>query len=175
MVWLNRIGLTNNAFGVGTDHHVSGIGSMVERMTPHIEGKPGYEGYLNDRVVALPGLLRDAGYETLMAGKWHLGHTPDRVPAARGFDRSFTLLNGCHNHYGWEPVYEDRNTIPRIAAFIRRMYYRDDQPVALEELPKGFYSTDSFTDTLLEYLKDREGRQEDRPFISLAPSRRKIC
>lgn len=144
---------------------------MAERMTPDIEGKPGYEGYLNDSVAALPEVLRDAGYETLMAGKWHLGHEPDRVPAARGFERSFTLLNGCHNHYGWEPVYEDRNTIPRIAAVIRRMYYRDNQSVAPDELPKEFYSTDSFTDTLLQYLKDREIRQEDRPVSSLPPSR----
>ncbi|WP_369830476.1 sulfatase-like hydrolase/transferase, partial [Mycobacterium sp. 1245111.1] len=55
---------------------------------------PGYEGYLNDRVVALPELLRDAGYHTLMAGKWHLGNTIDRTPSARGFDRSFALLPG---------------------------------------------------------------------------------
>lgn len=31
---------------------------------------PGYEGYLNERVATLPEVLRDAGYETLMAGVW---------------------------------------------------------------------------------------------------------
>lgn len=45
----------------GTDHHVAGIGSMAERMTKEIRGKPGYEGYLNDRVVSLQECLRDAG------------------------------------------------------------------------------------------------------------------
>ncbi|KAH8892791.1 arylsulfatase [Thozetella sp. PMI_491] len=153
----------------GTDHHIAGIGSMAERMTEEMAGKPGYEGYLNDRIVSFQEVMRDGGYETLMSGKWHLGLTPDRTPHSRGFERSFSLLNGCHNHYGWEPAYEDRSKIPRIAAVLRRMYNRDGAPVAPDELPKGFYSTDSFTDTLLDYLKDRESRKEERPFFAYLP------
>lgn len=34
---------------------------MAERLTDEFKGKPGYEGYLNDRVVSLPEILRDAG------------------------------------------------------------------------------------------------------------------
>lgn len=85
----------------GTDHHVSGIGSMAERMTAEIEGKPGYEGYLNDRIVSIQELMRDSGYETMISGKWHLGMIQDRMPSSRGFNRSFGLMNGCHNHYGY--------------------------------------------------------------------------
>jgi len=44
----------------GTDHHIAGIGTMLEVTIPGFQGAPGYEGYLNDRVVALPELLRDA-------------------------------------------------------------------------------------------------------------------
>ena len=65
---------------------------MIESLREFQRDKPGYEGYLNDRVVALPELLQDGGYHTLMAGKWHLGLTPDRFPSQRGFDRSFALL-----------------------------------------------------------------------------------
>ena len=50
---------------------------------------PGYEGYLNDKVAALPEILEDAGYATMMSGKWHLGWTPDRYPDKRGFQKSF--------------------------------------------------------------------------------------
>lgn len=64
---------------------------------------PGYEGYLNERVAALPEILQDGGYHTVMAGKWHLGLTKERSPHARGFDRSLALLPACSNHYNYLP------------------------------------------------------------------------
>ena len=71
---------------------IAGVGAMIESIQEFQKDKPGYEGYLNDRVAALPELLQDVGYYTLMSGKWHLGLTPDRFPSRRGFDRSFALL-----------------------------------------------------------------------------------
>lgn len=68
---------------------------MYEGLREFQIGKPGYEGYLNDRVAALSELLQDDGYHTLLTGKWHLGLTPDRWPCERGFDRSYTLLPVC--------------------------------------------------------------------------------
>jgi arylsulfatase len=38
--------------------------------------------------------LKANGYHTYMAGKWHLGHSPDTIPHARGFERSFSSLLG---------------------------------------------------------------------------------
>src|ERR1700747_1741132 len=35
----------------GTDHHTAGNGTMLEVAIPGFQGAPGYEGYLNDRVV----------------------------------------------------------------------------------------------------------------------------
>lgn len=58
-------------------------------------------------VAALPELMQDNSYLTLMSGKWHLGLRPDNNPAARGFDRSFALLPGCSNHWGYEPQFQD--------------------------------------------------------------------
>ncbi len=56
----------------------------------------------------IPSLLKPAGYQTALTGKWHLGVTPDTVPNARGFDYFYGFLNGCvdyysHRYYWGEP------------------------------------------------------------------------
>ncbi len=141
----------------GTDHHVAGIGTMLEVAVPGFQGAPGYEGYLNDRVVALPELLRDAGYLTLMSGKWHLGHTIERSPWARGFERSFALLPAGASHYG--------GAAGRGFSPVPTLYTEDDQFVTVGE---DFYSSDSYTDTLLGYFRDR-AEDDDRPFFAYLP------
>ena len=78
----------------GADNHIAGLGNMAEFTAPNQKGKPGYEGYLNDRVVPVSSLLKDAGYNTYMAGKWHMGEEPEHWPAARGFSRDLTLIPG---------------------------------------------------------------------------------
>ncbi|CAM3423827.1 hypothetical protein PSGE105469_29590 [Pseudomonas gessardii] len=45
---------------------------------------------LNRNVVTVAELLKGAGYNTFMSGKWHLGATEQSNAAARGFERSFT-------------------------------------------------------------------------------------
>jgi arylsulfatase len=82
----------------GTDNHIAGLGNMGELLTPAQRGKPGYEGHLTDRVVSLAEVLRTRDYHAYMAGKWHLGHAPEHFPHARGFERSFSMLNGGSNY-----------------------------------------------------------------------------
>lgn len=93
---------TRSMLMTGTDHHIAGLGQLQEitRSSPAHKGKPGHEGYLHERVVALPELLRDGGYFTCMSGKWHLGLKPEHHPNNRGFKKSLALLPGCANHYG---------------------------------------------------------------------------
>jgi arylsulfatase A-like enzyme len=83
----------------GADNHVTGLGNMAEFTAPNQKGKPGYEGYLNDRVASVSALLKDAGYNTYMAGKWHMGEEPEHWPAARGFTRDLTLIPGGGSHF----------------------------------------------------------------------------
>ena len=148
---------TRSMLLTGTDHHVAGIGTMAEVVPPGFRGAPGYEGYLNDRVVALPELLRDAGYLTLMSGKWHLGNTIETSPWARGFERSFALLPGGASHYGGSAA---RDFLPAPT-----LYTEDDQFVTVGD---DFYSSDSYTDTLLRYLRER-APEDDREFFAYLP------
>jgi arylsulfatase A-like enzyme len=48
----------------------------------------------------LPEMLKDAGYQTAMVGKWHLGHAkPEYWPTQRGFDSFYGALVGEIDHF----------------------------------------------------------------------------
>ncbi|HEY7117497.1 MAG TPA: sulfatase-like hydrolase/transferase, partial [Tepidisphaeraceae bacterium] len=83
----------------GVDTHLNGLGNMDEWTAPNQRDLAGYEGYLNTRVATLPQLLKGAGYHTYMVGKWHLGKEPNLIPAARGFERDFSLLDGAGSYW----------------------------------------------------------------------------
>jgi arylsulfatase A-like enzyme len=138
----------------GTDNHVAGLGNMGELNAPNQMGQPGYEGVLNQRVVTIASLLRDHGYHTYMAGKWHLGLKPDQIPHARGFERDFSLLVGGASHFNdrWNLEWQ----IPKAP------YTEDGRPV--EKLPKDFYSTKAYTDKTIQFIE--EGRQDGKPFFA---------
>lgn len=153
---------TRSMLLTGTDNHIAGLGTMAEAQTPAQAGHPGYEGYLNDRVAALPELLRDGGYRTLMSGKWHLGLTPETSPHARGFERSFALLPGAANHYGFEaPIPEEQ--VPGLLKKTRGLYSEDGNDTSI---PDDFYSSDGFTDRLLSFFDESD---DGRPFFAYLP------
>jgi len=44
--------------------------------------------------------LKEAGYETAICGKWHLGHVNSKyLPTARGFDHQYGHYNGALNYF----------------------------------------------------------------------------
>ena len=157
---------TRSMLMTGTDHHIAGIGSMAEQIPPQFQGSPGYEGHLNERVVTLPELLHDAGYATLMSGKWHLGNTPTLRPGARGFERSFALIPGAANHYGFEPALA-ADQRPALLRSTAGLYTENDELV--KKLPDNFYSSDSFADRLLDYFGELQEQGDDRPFFAYLP------
>ncbi|KAF2141487.1 uncharacterized protein K452DRAFT_351564 [Aplosporella prunicola CBS 121167] len=165
----------------GTDHHIAGLGNLIEwtnissqndptggMSTAPQRGMPGYEGYLNERVVALPEMLRDAGYLTMMAGKWHLGLTPERSPKARGFERSFAHLPACSNHYGYEPQLEAPDKIPDFMTMSYIALHSEDGEY-VKKLPDGWYSSNGYGDKMLQYLKERKDTNDERPFFGYFP------
>ncbi|CAK96634.1 hypothetical protein CBS63078_665 [Aspergillus niger] len=159
----------------GTDAHIAGLGVMAERRNrfPHIfDGKSGYEGYLNYKVAALPEILQDNDYFTCMSGKWHLGLTKDVAPCSRGFTKVFTLLPGAGNHYNHEPQLYDTTEKPRVIlkGDKQGLWMRDDQFLNGDtDLPKDFYSSNTFTDNLLSILQNRTPDQKDQPFFAYLP------
>lgn len=134
----------------GVDNHLVGLGNMHEELSPNQKGQPGYEGYLNTRAANLAEVLKAEGYNTYMTGKWHLGLEEAQSPKARGFDKSYALLNGGGGHF------DDLGLFGRAAA------YREDGKTV--KLPKDFYSTRFFTEKLMDYIDS--DREQNKPFFA---------
>ena len=135
----------------GNNNHVAG---MARQGRVGILGRPmaGYENHLSDRVVPMPRLLQEAGYHTYIVGKWHLGTGDDHSPRKMGFERSFTVLEGAGNHWDDRGIYPGGST------------YRLDGE--LTGWPEGRYSTDLYTEKLIEFI---DGNADDgRPFFAFA-------
>jgi arylsulfatase len=137
----------------GVDTHRNGLGNMDEYTAPNQQGLAGYEGFLNKQVATLPQLLKGAGYHTYMVGKWHLGKAPDLIPAARGFERDFSLLDGAGSYWDMTSF---------TAASPLSLFTEDGK--YLTELPKNYYATKTYTDKLIEFID--AGRGDGKPFFA---------
>lgn len=58
--------------------------------------------------VTLPSILRNHGYRTVLAGKWHLGAYAPYAPHNRGFEESLSQAHGHLERY-WHPDQFRRN------------------------------------------------------------------
>jgi arylsulfatase len=144
---------TRSVLLTGVDNHLNGLGNMDEWTAPNQRGAVGYEGYLNDRVVTLPELLKGAGYHTYMVGKWHLGKQPDQIPAARGFERDFTLLDGAGSYWDMSNF---------TGASPKSVFTEDGR--YLTKLPDDYYATKTYTDKLIDFID--ANRSDGKPFFA---------
>lgn len=137
----------------GVDTHRNGLGNMDEWTAPNQKGVPGYEGYLNKQVATLPQLLQASGYHTYMAGKWHLGKAPDQIPAARGFERDFSLLDGAGSY--WDMT--NFTGASPLSVFTEDGKY-------LSKLPADYYATKTYTDKMIGFIDANHG--DGKPFFA---------
>jgi arylsulfatase len=137
----------------GVDTHLNGLGNMDEWTAPNQMGVDGYEGNLSKRVVTLPQLLKASGYHTYMVGKWHMGKQPDQIPAARGFERDFSLLDGAGSYWDMTNF---------TAASPKSVFTEDGR--YLTKLPKDYYATKTYTDKMIGFIE--AGRADGKPFFA---------
>jgi arylsulfatase len=125
-------------------------------MNPVLVGKPGYEGFLRPDALSVAQLLRDGGYHTYLAGKWHLGGAADQLPPARGFESSWGPIGGFEGHFA--PV--SGLPTPIDGATV----YRENGVVTTP--PADYFSTDFYTDKLIQYIDENRG--DGKPFFAYA-------
>ncbi|WP_341902932.1 arylsulfatase [Sandarakinorhabdus limnophila] len=136
----------------GVINHRAGLGNMPETIPPEHQGKPGYDAHLNNRVVTIADQLRAGGYRTYLTGKWHLGHTPDSLPTARGYDHALALAqSGADN-------FEDK---PNLLIYDQTEWSEDGKPA---KLPARFYSSTLIVDRMIRYIDS--GNASGKPFLA---------
>lgn len=128
--------------------------SLMTGRYPDMVGVPGVIrthkedswGYLLPQAVTLPALLKKAGYQTALIGKWHLGLEAPNIPNLRGFDFFHGFLGDMMDDY-WTHRRHGMN------------YMRLNEN---EIDPKG-HATDIFSDWAIDYISKKA--HEDAPFF----------
>lgn len=133
--------------------HQAGIGMMVYR-----DDGAGYEGNLVENAATFADALGAAGYQTMMVGKWHVGH---RDPRAHPEKHGWQKFTGVYSHIDsyWNllpgsPIHRDGRLW--IAA--------QQEPTSPYRPDEDFYTTDFFTDVAIDYI-DQAVADREKPFV----------
>lgn len=124
--------------------HQTGIGHMVDNPKPF----PGYTGDLNGHCVTIAEVLRGAGYQTFMAGKWHVTPVTESKhnwPLQRGFDHYYGIIHGAADYFN--PV----------------TLTRDNERTGIED---DYYFTDAIGRNAADFI--RQGASTEKPFFLYA-------
>ncbi|QUX94997.1 arylsulfatase [Marinomonas sp. CT5] len=182
---------TRASLMTGVDHHLAGIGNMGEVVGFNIvQNKPinapwgasnsydfdnipeGYHGHISEKTATMSELLSDSGYHTYMVGKWHLAYdvkSPDKdhkrwyrinksaLPYSRGFEKSYVLVDGGGSHFAPAAVPTPLDLT---------MYAENGRVFPAKFLPKDFYSTEFYTNKLIDYIDSNHG--DGKPFFAYA-------
>ncbi|TAK72216.1 MAG: arylsulfatase, partial [Dehalococcoidia bacterium] len=121
---------TRAALLTGLNHHSAGMGFLAD----FDGGSAGYRGDLTPEAPTVAETLREAGYSTLMVGKWHVNSSRTlsqngpmhNWPAQRGFERCYWFNLHSNDYFNPYDMYEG-NSMVQVGG-------------------EGYYITDDFTD-----------------------------
>ncbi|MDE3087435.1 MAG: arylsulfatase, partial [Acidobacteriota bacterium] len=135
----------------GRNHHSVGMRAISNWDT----GFPHMRGGITPRAATVAELLRDRGYATLAAGKWHLApmietsaagpHT--NWPLQKGFDRFYGFLQGETDQFSPELTHDNHHI---------------DPPGRPED---GYHVSEDIVDQATGWVRDLVSVRPDRPFF----------
>jgi arylsulfatase A-like enzyme len=126
--------------------HNTGLGYM----TGFNQNTRGYQGEIGTNCVTIPEVLKTAGYQSYMAGKWHVSINTknngpkQNWPLQRGFDRYFGTIPGSGSFFTPKGLAAG-NTIIKA--------------------PANFYYTDAISDTASKYINEHALKSKKDPFF----------
>ena len=135
--------------------HQAGMGAMTTGDPQSVEKGP-YQGYLNNSCVTLAEVLNNAGYNTFMSGKWHVGEEHPQWPMDRGFNDYYGLISGAAHYF------DIRQT--KQPGIVRHFAKANEEYMPPNE---NWYMTDAITDNAVQML-EKYGADNKPFFLYLA-------
>lgn len=135
----------------GRNHHAVGMRSVSNFDT----GFPNMRGAIPKSAATLPEILRENGYATFAAGKWHLAPMSEcsaagpfgNWPLQRGFDRYYGFLQGETDQFHPELTHDNHHI---------------DPPYTPEQ---GYHVSEDITEHAAGFVRDLTSLVPERPFF----------
>jgi len=118
---------------------------------------------------SLPALLKKGGYETYLAGKWHLGFMPAFNPMNNGYDEFFGLHSGAVDYIshtssdGNNDLYENDKPVTK-AGYMTDLILEKNIAGNQESTCKTIFSECHVHRTSLSFAETRRHNISTRPF-----------
>lgn len=141
---------TRAALLTGLNHHSAGVGWLADIDS----GYPGYRGDLTLEAMTLPEVLREAGWATYLAGKWHVNNSQSNGPTgpfhnwptSRGFDHAYWFHGHSIDYFRPGDLFDGTAPVEAPA--------RDD-----------YYICDDLTDRAISWIRTQKAFSPDKPFF----------
>jgi arylsulfatase len=144
-----RCSPTRASLLTGLYPHQAGMGHLDNTI---FENSKGTQGRLRDDCVTMGEVLGDAGYFTIMTGKWHLGQNNGTPPWSRGFMRSLNSAIG-------ETYFPNQKQRREHGLHLNGKRYELDDPIFGE----NWYGPDLMTEWGLKFVDEAAASQ--KPFF----------
>ena len=119
---------------------------------------PNSKGGLPQSEITIANMLKGAGYYTACIGKWHLGHLPEYLPMAHGFDDYFGIpYSNDMNYVGKRKNYDAKFADPKSEEFNVPLMQNGaiiEQPAQQETLTKRY--TEKTVDIIRKHQNGEE-------------------
>jgi arylsulfatase len=148
-----RCSPTRASLITGLYPHQAGMGHLNSEIKKNSKGTT---GRLRDDCVTIAEVLHDAGYFTIMTGKWHLGHFHGTPAASRGFTRSLSSPIG-------ELYFPDQRQRRDAGVHLNGQRLDIDDP----QLGDDWYGPDLITEWGLKFID--EAVAAGKPFFYYLP------
>ena len=123
---------------------------------PVRDGCPGDAYNIAAEVTTLAEALKEGGYSTFFAGKWHLGKKAGEMPQDQGFDINIAGGAGGAPRSYFAPYNKSKNQLHKAAKL-----------PDLEDAPEGEFLTERLTEETVAFLKAHTETHSDQPFFAV--------